>query len=47
MQTATDIIKKLMKEGHITVDEFIILYDAIRPSNITYYPNTTPYPPST
>ena len=49
METAIDIIKRLMKEGHITCDEFIVLYDAIKPSNIIniptpYIPNTTPYP---
>lgn len=44
METSIDIIKRLLKEQKITVDEFITLYDSVK-SNINYCvtPNTTPY----
>ena len=43
MESATTIIKKLLEEQKITVDEFITLYDAIK-QNMPCY--TTPYTPS-
>lgn len=43
MESAINIIKKLLEEQKITVDEFITLYDVIKQNTPSY---NTPYIPS-
>ncbi len=36
-----EILKRLLKDGHITVDEFIVLYE--NEKQYVYIPSTTSY----